>query len=75
MRDAQVNGRFYSNQTQDEYEIEHIHAVNAFEFAGLAIDNDFANKRDIIVHNKAFGLKHISELHACMSLQYPLLFK
>ncbi|XP_017225164.2 uncharacterized protein LOC108201383 [Daucus carota subsp. sativus] len=69
------DGRFHNSQSEEDYEIENIHAVNAFEFAGLAVDNDFANKRDIVVHSKTLGLQHISELHPCyMSLQYPLLF-
>ena len=69
------DGRFHSSQSEEDYEIENIHAVNAFEFAGLAVDNDFENKRYIVVHSKTLGLQHISELHPCyMSLQYPLLF-
>ncbi|XP_063937489.1 uncharacterized protein LOC108196003 isoform X2 [Daucus carota subsp. sativus] len=70
-----TDGRFNNTQSEDDYEIENIHAVNEFEFAGLAVDNDFANKRDMVIHSKALGLQHISELHPCyMSLQYPLLF-
>ncbi|KAK1373043.1 hypothetical protein POM88_029236 [Heracleum sosnowskyi] len=48
---------------------------NDYEFAALAVDNDFANERDIVAEDKRFGLKHISDLHpSFMSLQYPLLF-
>ena len=39
------------------------------------MDNDFENKKDIVVHNKSQGLQHINEIHLCyMSLQYSLLF-
>ncbi|KAK1370912.1 hypothetical protein POM88_037004 [Heracleum sosnowskyi] len=48
---------------------------NDYEFAGLAIDENFVDKRDILVDYRQTGLKHINELHPCfMSLQYPLLF-
>ncbi|KAK1394686.1 hypothetical protein POM88_013742 [Heracleum sosnowskyi] len=48
---------------------------NDYEFAGLAIDDNFVDTRDILVDYKQSGLKHINELHPCfMSLQYPLLF-
>ncbi|KAK1350679.1 hypothetical protein POM88_054600 [Heracleum sosnowskyi] len=48
---------------------------NDYEFAGLAIDDNFVDKRDILVDYRQTGLKHINELHPCfMSLQYPLLF-
>lgn len=59
-----TDGRFQNMLTENDY-----------EFAGLVVDNDFANHRDIVVHHKRFGLQHINELHPCyMSLQYPLLF-
>lgn len=58
------DGRFENLPTRDDY-----------EFAGLVVDNDFANERDIVAEDRQFGLKHISDLHPCfMSLQYPLLF-
>ncbi|XP_074329701.1 uncharacterized protein LOC141667201 isoform X2 [Apium graveolens] len=54
---------------------ENLPTENDYEFAGLAVDNDLLNDRDIIAEDKRFGLKHISDLQPCfMSLQYPLLF-
>lgn len=48
---------------------------NDYEFAGLVLDNDFVNKRDILVERRREGLERITDLHPCfMSLQYPLLF-
>ncbi|KAK1402479.1 hypothetical protein POM88_002084 [Heracleum sosnowskyi] len=49
--------------------------INDYEFAGLAVDEDLSNRKDILVHYKQRGLERITELHPCfMSLQYPLLF-
>ena len=42
---------------------------------GVLMPNDAANNRDIVLHYKDGGLKHISELHRSYKpLQYPLLF-
>ena len=42
---------------------------------GVLMPNDVANNRDIVLHYKDGGLKHISELHRSYDpLQYPLLF-
>lgn len=59
-----TDGRFVNIPTRNDY-----------EFAGLVLDNDFVNHRDILVDHKKFGLQRVNELHPCfMSLQYPLLF-
>ncbi|XP_074328068.1 uncharacterized protein LOC141665980 [Apium graveolens] len=48
---------------------------NDYEFAGLAVDNNLVNRRDIVVEYKRGGLQRITGIHLCfMSLQYPLLF-
>lgn len=55
--------------------IKNLPTVNDYEFAGLVVDNDFTNRRDVVVEHKKTGLQHISKLHpSYMSLQYPLLF-
>ena len=42
---------------------------------GVLMPNDAANNRDIVLHYRDGGLKHISELHRSYDpLQYPLLF-
>lgn len=47
--------------------------VNDYEFVDLAVDEDLANRRDILVDYKQRGLGTITELHPCfISLQYPL---
>ncbi|XP_063942080.1 uncharacterized protein LOC108218842 isoform X3 [Daucus carota subsp. sativus] len=54
---------------------ENLPTENDYEFAGLVVDDDFTNSRDIVAHDKISGLKHISDLHPCfMSMQYPVLF-
>ena len=43
---------------------------------GVLMPNDATNNRDIALHYRDGGLKHISELHRSYDpLQYPLLFK
>ncbi|XP_074377374.1 uncharacterized protein LOC141718900 [Apium graveolens] len=59
-----TDGRFINIPTRNDY-----------EFAGLVLDGDFVNHRDILVDHKKLGLQRVNELHPCfMSLQYPLLF-
>lgn len=59
-----INGWFENFPTDNDY-----------EFAGLAVDDDFTNDRDIGIEDIMLGLKHISDLHPCfMSMQYPLIF-
>ena len=42
---------------------------------GVLMPNDATNNRDIVLHYRDGGLKHISELHRCYDpMQYPLLF-
>ena len=42
---------------------------------GVLMPNDATNNRDIVLHYKDGGLKHISELHRSYDpMQYPLLF-
>ena len=42
---------------------------------GVLMPNDATNNRDIVLHYRDGGLKHISELDRSYdSLQYPLLF-
>ena len=42
---------------------------------GVLMPNDVTNNRDIVLHYRDGGLKHISELHRSYDpLQYPLLF-
>lgn len=66
--------RLLERRTSDG-RLENFPSENDYEFAGLAVDNDFANRRDIVAENKKTGLQHINELHpSFMSLQYPLLF-
>ncbi|KAK3003566.1 hypothetical protein RJ639_018901 [Escallonia herrerae] len=48
---------------------------NADEVAGLIPGSDLSNPRDIIVDDRAVGLKRISTLHpSFMAMQYPVLF-
>ncbi|KAK1398557.1 hypothetical protein POM88_008420 [Heracleum sosnowskyi] len=69
-----VRLRLLERRTTDG-RFENIPTHNDYEFAGLTVDNDFANYRDIVAEDKKLGLKHISDLHPCfMSMQYPLLF-
>ncbi|KAK1382505.1 hypothetical protein POM88_020240 [Heracleum sosnowskyi] len=69
-----VRLRLLERRTTDG-RFENIPTQNDYEFAGLTVDNDFANYRDIVAEDKRLGLKHISDLHPCfMSMQYPLLF-
>ena len=70
-----TDGHFRNMQSEEDYKIDIVIAENNFEFAALVVDNDFVNKRDIVVHSKSQGLQHINELHPCyMSPQYLLLF-
>ncbi|KAK1561203.1 hypothetical protein Q3G72_035465 [Acer saccharum] len=51
---------------------------NASEVAALIVGdlNDTNSNRDVIVDDKSFGLRRISELHpSFMAMQYPLLFQ
>ena len=42
---------------------------------GVLMPSDATNNRDIVLHYRDGGLKHISELHRSYDpLQYPLLF-
>ncbi|XP_074362378.1 uncharacterized protein LOC141702627 [Apium graveolens] len=69
-----VNLRLFERRTSDG-RFQNVPTANDYEFAGLVVDNDFANRRDIVAEHKRNGLQHISELHpSFMSLQYPLLF-
>ncbi|XP_074356462.1 uncharacterized protein LOC141696181 [Apium graveolens] len=70
----QIHLRLFERRTSDG-RFQNVPTANDYEFAGIVVDNDFANKRDIVVKHKRNGLQHISELHpSFMSLQYPLLF-
>ena len=45
------------------------------DWIGVLMPNDATNNRDIVLHYRDGGLKHISELHRSYdSMQYPLLF-
>ncbi|XP_074339091.1 uncharacterized protein LOC141677199 isoform X4 [Apium graveolens] len=69
-----VTLRLLARRTSDG-RLENIPTENDYEFAGLVVDNDFANRRDVVAEHKKMGLQHISDLHpSYMSLQYPLLF-
>lgn len=69
-----VRFRLLERRTTDGRYVN-IPSRNDYEFAGLVIDNDFVNHRDILVDHKKLGLQRVHELHPCfMSLQYPLLF-
>lgn len=49
--------------------------TNAFEFAGLVVNENLTNERDIVIQTKGGSFHRVSVLHPCfMSLQYPLLF-
>lgn len=49
--------------------------TNAFEFAGLVVNENLTDARDIVIQTKGGGFQKVSVLHPCfMSLQYPLLF-
>ncbi|KAK1370445.1 hypothetical protein POM88_036537 [Heracleum sosnowskyi] len=54
-----TDGRFKNMLTENDY-----------EFAGLAVDNDFANHRDVVAENKRVGLQHI----ICREYGHPDLF-
>ncbi|KAK1360143.1 hypothetical protein POM88_044617 [Heracleum sosnowskyi] len=41
---------------------ENMPSENDYEFAGLAVDNEFANERDIVAEDKIFILKHINAM-------------
>lgn len=69
-----VSLRLLERRTSDG-RMENLPSNNDYEFAGLAVDDDFANRRDIVAENNKTDMQHISELHpSFMSLQYPLLF-
>ncbi|XP_074371912.1 uncharacterized protein LOC141712757 isoform X8 [Apium graveolens] len=69
-----VTLRLLARRTSDG-RLENIPTENDYKFAGLVVDNDFTNHRDVVAEHKKTGLQHISDLHpSYMSLQYPLLF-
>ena len=60
-RPSGEHSRRYNNPLSDEI--------------GVLMPNDAANNRDIVLHYRDGGLKHISELHRSYDpMQYPLLF-
>lgn len=65
-----VSLRLSERRTTDG-RLENLPTDNDYEFLGLVVDNDFANRGDVVAKRKKTGLQHISDLHpSYMSLQY-----
>ena len=74
--DAPTNVRIIINETKRPSG-EHSRRYNKplSDEIGVLMPNDVTNNRDIVLHYRDGGLKHISELHRGYDpMQYPLLF-
>ena len=68
-----TNVRIVINETKNEHSRRYYRPLS--DEIGVLMPNDATSNRDIVLHYRDGGLKHISELHRGYDpMQYPLLF-